>query len=100
MARHNKPNTLTAALAGEPITHVFFSTWMRQPTEAENIQVNSAMVRHLLDAVRPMGTVQHVALVTGLKHYLGPFEAYGKGDLPDTPFREDAASLSNGMRSR
>jgi nucleoside-diphosphate-sugar epimerase len=34
-----------------------------------------------------------VALVTGLKHYLGPFEAYGKGKMPPTPFREDQARL-------
>ena len=38
-------------------------------------------------------TVQHVALVTGLKHYLGPFEAYGKGALPATPFREEQPRL-------
>jgi nucleoside-diphosphate-sugar epimerase len=31
--------------------------------------------------------------VTGLKHYLGPFEAYGKGTLPQTPFREDQGRL-------
>ena len=51
------------------------------------------MVRHLLDAVSPAGSVRHVALVTGLKHYLGPFEAYGKGTLPPTPFREDQPRL-------
>ncbi len=34
-----------------------------------------------------------MALVTGLKHYLGPFEAYGKGTLPQTPFREDQDRL-------
>ena len=34
-----------------------------------------------------------MALVTGLKHYLGPFEAYGKGKLPATPFREDQPRL-------
>ncbi|WP_375251001.1 NAD-dependent dehydratase, partial [Sphingomonas sp.] len=32
-------------------------------------------------------------LVTGLKHYLGPFEAYGKGVLPQTPFREEQGRL-------
>jgi nucleoside-diphosphate-sugar epimerase len=32
--------------------------------------------------------------VTGLKHYLGPFEAYGKGVLPQTPFREEQARLN------
>src|SRR6185312_47681 len=54
---------------------------------------NAAMVRNLLDALRPAGSVRHVALVTGLKHYLGPFEAYGRGTLPQTPFREDQGRL-------
>ena len=81
--------------AMEPLrpSHVFITTWLRQPTEAENIRVNAAMVRNLLDAVRPGGSVGHVALVTGLKHYLGPFEAYGKGSLPATPFREEQPRL-------
>jgi nucleoside-diphosphate-sugar epimerase len=72
---------------------VFIATWLRQDSEAENIRVNGAMVRNLLAALRPGGTTQHVALVTGLKHYLGPFEAYGKGALPRTPFREDQGRL-------
>src|ERR1700761_6023566 len=33
------------------LTHVFLSTWLRQPTEAENIRVNAGMVRNVLDAV-------------------------------------------------
>ena len=69
-------------------------SWLRQATEAENIRVNAGMVRNLLDAVRGSGSVRHVALVTGLKHYLGPFEAYGKGSLPETPFREEQARLA------
>jgi len=84
---------LKSALAGVKPSHVFFSTWMRQASEAENIKVNSALVRNLLDAVRDAKSVEHVALVTGLKHYLGPFEAYGKGTLPPTPFREDQPRL-------
>jgi nucleoside-diphosphate-sugar epimerase len=87
------PAGLRDALAGMRSSHVFLTTWMRQPTEAENIRVNAAMVRNLLDALRPSGTVRHVALVTGLKHYLGPFEAYGKGSLPATPFREEQPRL-------
>ncbi len=71
----------------------FITTWLRQGSEAENIRVNSAMVRNLLDALRLGGSLRHVALVTGLKHYLGPFEAYGKGKLPQTPFREDQGRL-------
>ena len=72
---------------------VFITTWARQTTEAENIRVNAGMVRNLLNGLRPAATVRHVALVTGLKHYLGPFEAYGKGTLPQTPFREDQGRL-------
>ncbi|WP_421556592.1 SDR family oxidoreductase [Pseudomonas kitaguniensis] len=87
------PASVQQALADLKPAHVFITTWSRQATEAENIRVNAAMVRNVLDAVRPAGSVQHVALVTGLKHYLGPFEAYGKGSLPQTPFREEQGRL-------
>ena len=86
------PASLQAALSKLAPTHVFITTWMRQATEAENCRVNGAMVRNLLDALQA-APLRHVALVTGLKHYLGPFEAYGKGTLPQTPFREDQDRL-------
>lgn len=87
-------DSLTAALADISPTHVYITSWMRNETEAENIRVNSLMVRNLLDALSPKHSVQHVALVTGLKHYLGPFEAYAKeGFLPETPFREEQPRL-------
>ncbi|WCE04867.1 SDR family oxidoreductase [Pseudoxanthomonas sp. JBR18] len=81
------------ALADLAPSHVFITTWSRQANEAENIRVNSAMVRHLLDALGPQGSLRHVALVTGLKHYLGPFEAYAQGRMPATPFREEQPRL-------
>ncbi len=83
----------TAALAAHRFDAVIIATWSRQPTERENIHVNAGMVRHLLAALRPGGRVRHVALVTGLKHYLGPFESYGRGTLPQTPFREEQDRL-------
>lgn len=82
-----------AALAGIDPDLVIVATWLRQPTEAENIAVNGAMVRNLLDGLRRPTRARHVALVTGLKHYLGPFEAYGQGVLPQTPFREEQGRL-------
>jgi nucleoside-diphosphate-sugar epimerase len=85
--------SVSAALAEVKPEAVFITTWSRQETEAENIRVNATMVRNLLNGLRPAGTVRHVALVTGLKHYLGPFEAYGKGTLPQTPFREEQGRL-------
>jgi nucleoside-diphosphate-sugar epimerase len=87
------PATLPSAIAGIKPTHLFLTTWLRQPTEKENIRINSAMVRNLLEAAAPAGTLKHAALVTGLKHYLGPFEFYGKGTLPATPFREEQPRL-------
>ena len=84
---------VSAALKDVRPTHIFLAMWLRQRTEAENIRVNAGMVRNVLDAVSHAKTVQHVALVTGLKHYLGPFEAYGKGSLPATPFREEQPRL-------
>ncbi|KQP59005.1 SDR family oxidoreductase [Methylobacterium sp. Leaf112] len=86
------PDALRAALAEIRPTNVFITTWMRQETEAENCRVNGAMVRNLLGSL-DHAPLAHVALVTGLKHYLGPFEAYGKGALPQTPFREDQDRL-------
>jgi nucleoside-diphosphate-sugar epimerase len=89
-----RPDNLRAALADMAPTHVFITSWMRMETEAENIRVNSTMVRNLLDALSARRSVQHVALVTGLKHYLGPFEAYAQdGLLPETPLREEQARL-------
>jgi nucleoside-diphosphate-sugar epimerase len=87
------PASLRAALKDMRPTQVFITSWMRQPTEAENIKVNAAMVRNLIAALPAPDAVRHVALVTGLKHYLGPFESYGKGALPATPFREEQARL-------
>jgi len=89
------PDSLRIALQEHSPTHVFITSWMRGDTEAENIRLNSAMVRHLLQALSPKTTVEHVALVTGLKHYLGPFEAYAKeGFLPETPLREEHPRLA------
>jgi nucleoside-diphosphate-sugar epimerase len=86
------PAAVAAVVRGTAPTHVFFTTWSRCATEAENCAVNGAMLSNLLAAVSGEGTVEHVALVTGLKHYLGPFEAYAKAQ-PDTPFSEEQARL-------
>jgi nucleoside-diphosphate-sugar epimerase len=83
---------VTAAVHGTAPTHVFFTTWSRRTTEAENCEVNGRMLQNVLDAVAAERSVRHVALVTGLKHYLGPFEAYAKAQ-PDTPFSEDQPRL-------
>ena len=75
-----------------PVSHVFYSTWLRQPSEAENVAVNGAMMRNLFAALQRSHMLQHVSLVTGTKHYLGPFESYGQ-TVAETPFREDNPRL-------
>jgi nucleoside-diphosphate-sugar epimerase len=84
---------LNKALDGVAPHLVAITAWSRQPTERENIVVNAAAVRNVLAAVRPAGALKHAALMTGLKHYLGPFEAYAQGKMADTPFHEDEPRL-------
>ena len=50
------------------------------------------MVEHLFEALEGAKNLKHAALVTGTKHYLGPFESYGK-TMAETPFREDQPRL-------
>ena len=88
----NSVESLRAALAGERPSHVFYTAWSRMNTEQENIETNAAMLRNLLASLSSH-PVKHVALMTGLKHYLGPFEAYAAGEMPDTPFRESEPRL-------
>ena len=83
------PVALKAALGGLDVKNVFIAAWSRQATERENIRVNGAIVRNVLAAVGPALSGGHVGLVTCLKHYLGPFEAYATGLVPTTPFREE-----------
>lgn len=84
--------SVVAALEGRGITHLFFTTWSRQATEADNCRVNGAMLANTLEALGRTATLQHGVLVTGLKHYLGPFESYGEAPA-DTPFRESMDRL-------
>lgn len=83
---------VAAALRGEAVTHVFVCAWIRQDTEAENVRVNDALVKNVLDALSGGGTLQHAALVTGTKQYLDAFESYGQTNA-ETPFREDTPGL-------
>ncbi len=86
------PASIRAAIEGLTITDVVFATWQRQATEAENCAVNGAMLQNTLDAVCATNQLTHATLITGLKHYLGPFEAYASAPA-DTPFREEQGRL-------
>jgi nucleoside-diphosphate-sugar epimerase len=80
-------DSVIEAVSGRTVTHLFFTTWSRQATEAENCRVNGAMLANTLEAMGRTAALQHAVLVTGLKHYLGPFEAYASAPA-ETPFRE------------
>ena len=85
---------LEVALSAIKPTHVFITTWTRKDTEADNVRVNAAMIRNLVDVLSVKKSAEHIALVTGLKHYLGPFEAYAQeGFLPQTPLKENQPRL-------
>jgi nucleoside-diphosphate-sugar epimerase len=86
------PQSVRDAVTGLGISHVFFTTWSRQETEAQNCAVNSAMLANTLTALGETTRLEHVVLVTGLKHYLGPFEAYADNPA-ETPFRESQGRL-------
>ncbi|MEE8662065.1 MAG: SDR family oxidoreductase [Acetobacter sp.] len=84
---------LRRSLENISVSHVFFTTWTRGKTEAENCIINSAMVSNVFKALPRPDALIHASLVTGLKHYLGPFEAYATGQPPVTPFRESMPRL-------
>ena len=86
------PESIRRAIAGLAITDVVFATWQRQATEAENCRVNGEMLQNTLDVVCATNQLTHATLITGLKHYLGPFEAYASAPA-DTPFREEQGRL-------
>jgi nucleoside-diphosphate-sugar epimerase len=81
------PSSIETAVSGLDLSHLFFATWQRCDTEAENCEVNGAMLRNTLEVLGRTTSLDHAVLITGLKHYLGPFEAYASTPM-ETPFRE------------
>ncbi|KAJ8773272.1 hypothetical protein K2173_028449 [Erythroxylum novogranatense] len=77
------------------VTHIFYVTWANGSKEAENCQVNGRMFRNVLNAViQNAPNVRHISLQTGSRHYIGPFESFGKGVSHEPPFTEDLPRLS------
>lgn len=91
----DKTQTLeTLSPIAEDVTHLFYVAWTDRGDEESNRAANSAMLRHVLDAVLPSAkNLQHVCLQTGQKHYLGPFELWGKIRAHEPPFREEMPRL-------
>ncbi|KAM3758111.1 hypothetical protein ACB098_01G018100 [Castanea mollissima] len=77
------------------VTHIFYVTWASRPTEAQNCETNGTMFRNVLRAVIPHApNLKHICLQTGAKHYVGPFESFGKINTHTPPFTEDMPRLN------
>nr|AHZ44508.1 putative progesterone 5 beta-reductase [Stellaria media] len=76
------------------VTHIFYVTWTTKSSEIENCRANVSMLRNVLQAVIPNApNIQHVCLQTGAKHYVGPFDSFGKIQPHEPPFTEDMPRL-------
>uniref|UniRef100_A0A7N0UDU1 PRISE-like Rossmann-fold domain-containing protein n=1 Tax=Kalanchoe fedtschenkoi TaxID=63787 RepID=A0A7N0UDU1_KALFE len=76
------------------VTHIFYATWSGQLNEGERCAENGNMLRNVLDAVVPnAANLKHVSLVTGLKHYTGPYVMTGKIESHEPPFCETMPRL-------
>ncbi|KEH35786.1 putative oxidoreductase [Medicago truncatula] len=89
------PNDATTKLSVlTDVTHVFYVCWASRPTEAENCEINGAMLKNVLTAVIPNApNLRHVSIQTGGKHYVGPFESFGKIKYHEPPYTEDMPRL-------
>jgi nucleoside-diphosphate-sugar epimerase len=85
-------NAVKTQLQVLDVTDVFISAWVRHDTEAENVRVNGGIVENVFAGLAGAKNLQHAALVTGTKQYLGPFETYGQ-TAAETPFREETPRL-------
>ena len=89
----NRPDEVNKALAALQITHLFQTTWTPADNEQQASEINAQQLVVVLNALRGgVANLRHVALVTGVKHYIGPFKDFGRY-LPETPFREDTPRL-------
>eukprot|EP00262_Sarcandra_glabra_P002935 TRINITY_DN13357_c0_g2_i1.p1 TRINITY_DN13357_c0_g2~~TRINITY_DN13357_c0_g2_i1.p1 ORF type:complete len:358 (+),score=44.70 TRINITY_DN13357_c0_g2_i1:77-1150(+) len=90
----DQEQTLTKLSPLTDVTHVFYVTWTEKATELESCEANAKMMKNILHALIPNApNLQHICLQTGLKHYIGPFELFGKFKPHDPPFHEDLPRL-------
>ncbi|KAM7517010.1 hypothetical protein LguiA_006593 [Lonicera macranthoides] len=87
--------TLTKLSPLTDVTHIFWNTWANGGAEAVCCEINGTMLKNVLAAAIPNApNLRHICLQTGHKHYIGPFESFGKITPHDTPFVEDVPRLN------
>ena len=89
------PQSVKKAVAGLKPTHVYLDDMVAAgDRRREHQRSTPAPSARSSPRVAPARSVVHVALVTGLKHYLGPFDAYVRaGTMPLMPVREEQPRL-------
>ncbi|XP_057788167.1 (S)-8-oxocitronellyl enol synthase ISY1 [Salvia miltiorrhiza] len=76
------------------VTNIFYVTWTNKSTEEENCEANGKMLKNVLNVVIPnCPDLKHICLLTGRKHYLGPFQSLWKIQTHDPPLTEDLPRL-------
>ncbi|KAI9201186.1 hypothetical protein LWI28_019867 [Acer negundo] len=75
---------------------MFYVTWASRFTEAESWEINGAMLHNVLRAlITNVPNLRHICLQTVAKHFMGPFNSFGRKIRPhDTPFTEDLSRLN------
>ena len=74
------------------VTHVFYTTWINKVREVDNVEANGDMLKNLLTGLP--AKINHFVLLTGLKHYIGPFDAGESGQTVfPTPYKESFGRL-------
>ncbi|KAL2940954.1 Iridoid synthase CYC2 [Bienertia sinuspersici] len=91
----DKNDTVLKLSPLKDVTNIFYVCWANRVLESENCKINSRMFQNVLNAVIPNApNLKHICLQTGLKHYYGPFEYWGKIEKPlEPPFSEDMPRL-------
>ena len=75
-------------------THVYLATWVRRPTEQENIETNAGIVRAVLGALSGRKECEARGVVYGAQALSRTVESYARtGTLPLTPVREEHPRL-------
>jgi nucleoside-diphosphate-sugar epimerase len=68
------------------VTHVFYAAWQPRPSQAEEVEPNLAMLRHVVEVVEEASPyLQHVNFMQGSKAYgahLGPYKTPAKESDP------------------
>ncbi|KAI8550030.1 hypothetical protein RHMOL_Rhmol06G0072600 [Rhododendron molle] len=87
----NEEDAITKLSPLADVTHIFYVSWMG----SEDCDVNGTMFHNVLKSVIPYApNLRHICLQTGIKHYFGLFESYGKIQKHESPFLEDVPRLN------